>query len=75
MSALKAIIIDDEKLAREHLKAIITEICPEINIVATAGSTDAARELLITHTPDVVFLDIEMPRESGIDFLNSIKIQ
>lgn len=73
MAILKALIIDDEKLARNHLKAIIEETCPEINIIAMADSADAAREVISTLSPDVIFLDIEMPQENGIDFLNSIK--
>lgn len=73
MQQLKAIIVDDEKLARNHLKAIIDETCPEINVIAMADSASTARELIEIHTPDVLFLDIEMPKESGIDFLSSIK--
>ncbi len=72
MTVLKAIIVDDERLAREHLKAILNEVCPEINVIATADSAESAREMINIHSPDVLFLDIEMPKETGMDFLNSL---
>lgn len=71
MTTLKVLIVDDEAPGREHLKAALSEACPEISVVAVADSAAAARELILKHSPDILFLDIEMPKENGMDFLNS----
>jgi two-component system LytT family response regulator len=70
---LRAIIIDDEFNARENLKIIIQEHCPEINIIGLADSAKEARELINTKKPELVFLDISMPIEDGFSLLNSFK--
>ncbi|MBN2894348.1 MAG: response regulator [Campylobacterales bacterium] len=59
-----AIIVDDSKLAREKLKAIL-ERC-DISIVAEGSSGKEAIELHQIHKPDLIFLDIEMPQINGI---------
>ncbi|PCJ28792.1 MAG: DNA-binding response regulator [Flavobacteriales bacterium] len=70
--AINTIIIDDEQNARENLKLILEEFCPEINIVAEAGSADEARILINKHEPNLLFLDINMPNEDGFELLDSI---
>ena len=67
---LSAIIVDDELYGRENLTTIINTYCNEIEVVATADSVIHAVELVKIHTPDVVFLDINMPVLDGFDFLN-----
>jgi two-component system LytT family response regulator len=67
---LTAIIVDDELYGRENLKKIIETYCPEIEILACADSVVNARELVRVHTPEVVFLDINMPVLDGFDFLD-----
>lgn len=69
---LHAIIVDDEELGRLTLANLLTECCPEVHIVATAGSAPEAREAILKFAPDLVFLDIEMPIENGFDLLDSI---
>jgi two-component system, LytTR family, response regulator len=66
---LKVILVDDEPPANEVLEALLKQNCPNVEIAEICTSTARAREAIIRHRPDVVFLDIAMPGESGIDFL------
>lgn len=69
---LSALIIDDEEFARENLRMLLEEYCPEVEIVGLAGSAKAAREMVEDHNPELVFLDIMMPGEDGFSFLQSV---
>ncbi|MEW6507717.1 MAG: LytTR family DNA-binding domain-containing protein [Bacteroidota bacterium] len=70
MNKLNVIIIDDELHGRENLKKIIETYCPEIEIKGMAASVVNAVELVNTHKPELVFLDINMPVLDGFDFLD-----
>ncbi len=65
----KAIIVDDEKGARESLSKMIEKNCKNIEIVAKVDSANSAFEAINELHPDLVFLDIEMPKGSGFDLL------
>ena len=69
---LKAIVVDDESNARQNLKMLLDEYCPEIEVVDVAESGEKARKLLDKYDPEVIFLDIKMPGEDGFAFLNSL---
>jgi two-component system, LytTR family, response regulator len=69
----KTVIIDDESKPREVLVIKIMEECPMLNIVGTAASAQEGYELCQTHHPDIVFLDVNMPNESGFDFIRKYK--
>lgn len=64
----KALIVDDERLARQKLRAMLAAH-PEIQIIGEADSVSAAASLIVEVRPDLVFLDIQMPGESGFDLL------
>ncbi|MCF1192721.1 LytTR family DNA-binding domain-containing protein [Mangrovimonas sp. AS39] len=66
---MKAIIIDDEKRARHLLSNLITEHCPSIEEIYEASDLKSGVDLIKTEHPDIVFLDIEMPNQSGLDIL------
>lgn len=66
---LKAVIVDDERLARAGLRTLL-DAHREIEVVAEADSCDRAAEVVNDLRPDVVFLDIQMPGESGFELLN-----
>jgi len=68
-STLKAIVVDDEQPAREVLIQCIRDFCPEVEIVAECSSAKEAYQAIREHHPDLVFLDIEMPKGSGFDLL------
>lgn len=70
---INAIIIDDEAKARESLKKTITTYCPEINILAMGNNVDEAVKLINQLSPDLVFLDIEMPNGNGFTLFDKIK--
>ncbi|MCU0645673.1 MAG: response regulator, partial [bacterium] len=71
---LTAIIIDDERLARKDLASLLSEH-PTISVVGEADNVAAALIAIEQLNPDVIFLDIQMPGESGFDLLNKINIK
>ena len=64
----RALLLDDERLARKQLRSLLAEF-QQIEIVAEAASVPEGLRALETHRPDVVFLDIQMPAQSGFAFL------
>ena len=62
---MKAIIVDDELSGREVLSRLIGKFTKQVQVVALCESVAAARETIEAKQPDLVFLDIEMPLESG----------
>ncbi len=68
---MKALIIDDERLARTELRRLL-EPFREIQIVGEAVNADDAAEKLSLLTPDLFFLDIQMPGKSGFDLLEML---
>ncbi|HKR06891.1 MAG TPA: LytTR family DNA-binding domain-containing protein [Bacteroidia bacterium] len=69
---MKVFIVDDEKPNRKGLRLMLQQCCPAVKHIFEAESSKAARTLLNTHQPDIIFLDINMPNENGFEFLNSI---
>lgn len=67
MRAATALIADDEQPMRDQLRARLREAWPELSIAAEAGNGAEAVELAARHRPDIVFLDIRMPVQSGIE--------
>ncbi|MFZ9588181.1 MAG: LytR/AlgR family response regulator transcription factor [Chitinophagaceae bacterium] len=63
-----AIIIDDERLARNELKKLLTEY-PEVEVIGEAANVDEAIKLIEELMPDLIFLDIQMPAKTGFDLL------
>lgn len=72
MSALSALIADDEPLLRERLRSHLGRLWPELAVVAEARNGREAIELFETHLPQVAFLDVHMPGLNGIDAARSI---
>lgn len=71
---LKAIIVDDEELARKNLGMLLKDYCPEVEVIGDAGNVVEAKEKIESLNPDVVFLDIRMPSGSeGFELLESIE--
>lgn len=65
---IKAIIIDDERLARNELKKLLADF-PEIEVVAEAANATEGMEKIENFNPELVFLDIQMPEKTGFDML------
>jgi len=64
----KAIIIDDERLARNELKKLLLDF-PQIEVVDEAANANEGAEKIDLHNPELVFLDIQMPGKTGFDLL------
>lgn len=67
----KAIIIDDERLARNELKKLLQDF-PQIEVVGEAANADEGIEKIENLSPDIIFLDIQMPGKTGFDMLQDI---
>jgi two-component system LytT family response regulator len=65
---MRAIIVDDERLARNELKRLL-ENFPSIEVIGEASNTDEAGQLIEELQPDVAFLDIQMPGKTGFEWL------
>lgn len=66
---INAIIIDDEERARTTLVALLSQYCPEVNIVNTSASVPEGVMAINKFRPSLVFLDIEMPEYNGFELL------
>lgn len=66
------ILIDDEKNSIQGLQHLITRHCPQLQIVATCEGAEAGLAAIRAHQPQVVFLDIEMPKLNGFDLLDKV---
>jgi len=69
---MKAIIADDEPNLLQHLKQMLGELWPDLDIVACADNGKTALELIIKHQPDIAFLDIQMPSLTGLEVATQI---
>ena len=69
---MKALLIDDERLARNELRRLLAAF-PEITIAGEAGNAKQAREQLAALKPDLIFLDVQMPGETGMELLESLE--
>jgi two-component system LytT family response regulator len=69
---MKALLIDDERLARSELRRLLAAF-PAIAIAGEAANAKQAREQIAALHPDLLFLDVQMPGESGIDLLASLE--
>ena len=67
----KAIIIDDERLARNELKKLLLEF-PEIEVIEEAANAKEGIEKIEILNPDLIFLDIQMPGMTGFDMLQEL---
>ncbi|MDY0197401.1 MAG: LytTR family DNA-binding domain-containing protein [Tenuifilaceae bacterium] len=66
---ISAVIIDDEKFAREALANMLKMFCPDVNLIGEADGVESGVETIRRLEPDAVFLDIQMPDGSGFDLL------
>ncbi|GJG98881.1 chemotaxis-specific protein-glutamate methyltransferase CheB [Paraburkholderia terrae] len=68
---IKVLCVDDSALIRSLMTEIINSQ-PDMTVVATAPDPLVARDLIKQHNPDVLTLDVEMPRMDGLDFLEKL---
>jgi two-component system LytT family response regulator len=78
VNQLKALIVDDEEAARNVIGRLLERNCADIQIIGTAQDIPSAVELIKTHQPNVVFLDVQMPQYAGyeiVDFFERIDFE
>lgn len=68
---MKAIIVDDERLARQELKSMLAEH-KDIEVIAECANANEAKEKIAQLKPDVVFLDIQMPGKNGLELAQEL---
>lgn len=68
---MKAIIVDDERLARQELKSLLAEH-KDVEVIAECANAAEAKEKIAQLKPDVVFLDIQMPGKTGLELAQEL---
>ena len=66
----RALIVDDERLARNDLVSML-KVHPNITVIGEASDVHSAMKAIEQLNPDVIFLDIQMPGQTGFDLLNT----
>ena len=69
---MKAIIIDDERLARAELRKLLQDF-PEVEVVDEAANAEEGISKIESQHPDLIFLDIQMPGKTGFDMLSTLE--
>ena len=69
---INAIIVDDELKSRESLKILLEEFCDNVTVKALCQDVAEAVQAIQQYKPDVVFLDIQLQRETGFDLLTQL---
>jgi len=70
---MKCILVDDEPKARKVLAKLISLHCPDLEVVALCENLSQARAALLEQQPDLVFLDLHLPDEFGLDLVQHLK--
>lgn len=70
--APRAILADDERLMRDQLRARLKEAWPELELVGEARNGEEALSLVASQRPDLAFLDIRMPGQTGLEVARTI---
>lgn len=68
---MRAIIIDDERLARTELRKLLQEF-PEVDVVDEASNAEEGVQKIESQNPDLIFLDIQMPGKTGFEMLQEL---
>lgn len=72
---MKALIIEDEPRARDHMVHLLTENFPQVEVVGAVGSIKESVQWLSTHeSPDVIFMDVELSDGISFDILTKVDI-
>ena len=75
MGGIRVLIVDDSLLFREMLGRELLKQLPEGSVMEKAGDPFEARDKILSFDPDVMLLDVEMPKMDGIEFLRRLLVQ
>lgn len=75
LDKINAIIVDDEQEAIDYLSILLAETCPQVDLLATATSSDDALRKIYQYHPGLVFMDIQIDKKSGFDVVEEMKNQ
>jgi two-component system LytT family response regulator len=70
--SITAVLIDDEANNLDNLNRLLTQYCPDVEVIGTATNASTGKRLITTQRPDLVFLDIQMPGENGLQLLQQL---
>lgn len=70
---IKALILDDEENAWEYLKFLVKKNIPEITLLLATSDHAEAQKFIDEQNPQLIFLDVEMPHQTGFEFLQAQK--
>jgi two-component system, LytTR family, response regulator len=71
MKKIKVLVVDDEPLARERLTSLLSQE-PDIELVGPARDGEEALTAIHDESPDLVFLDVQMPQMNGFDVIDAV---
>ena len=71
MKKIRTLIVDDEPLARERIRALLSEQA-DVEVVGEARDGEEAVQAILSHEPDLVFLDIQMPKMDGFEVIRTV---
>ncbi len=69
---IRALIIDDESRARQGLRLVLEKYCPKVEVLALCESPEVGLEKIESLKPELIFLDVQMPKMSGFDLLERV---
>ena len=75
MSGIRVLIVDDSMLFREMLSRGLLRCLPSGSAISKAGDPFEARDKILAFEPDVMLLDVEMPKMDGVEFLRRLLMQ
>lgn len=70
---IQAVLVEDEKKSMLTLLNLLEKYCPEVKVIATAGSVEEGLSVIRQFSPELVFLDIAMPDGDAFDLLNQLE--
>jgi two-component system LytT family response regulator len=69
---INAVVIDDDENARETLRSMLEKYCPHVRIMGEAEAVEPGLALIRSKQPQLIFLDVEMPPQTGFDLLKRL---